>query len=886
MISQTISHYRIIEKLGGGGMGIVYKAEDTRLHRFVALKFLPDEVATDPQALVRFQREAKVISSLNHPHICVLYDVGRQDGMDYLVMECVEGETLAKRLEKGPLPLDQALKYGAQIADALDKAHGKGVVHRDLKPGNIMLTPTGAKLLDFGLARIAAPLTGAATLTAAVSQTSPVTQEGAIVGTLQYMSPEQVEGTEIDGRSDIFSLGAVLYEMVSGKRAFEGRSRLSVASAILEKEPAPICTIKPMTPLTLEHAIRRCLSKSPVDRWQSAADLKCELEWIVESGTRSGTLPVPAIRRTKALSLYAGLATMVALALASLLWYESAKPRPASPVVRFTLTFPASEPLAVNNGPALAFAPDGRRIAYVVHRGDTSQIYVRELASFEDKLMLGTEGASQPFFSWDGEWLGFFADGKLKKISVRGGPAVVLCEAPEGIGATWLRDGGIVFNADWREGLRRVPGGGGASTVLTHPDVQRGEAYHWRPEVLPNGEAVLFTDKKGPGRTETSIAVLSLKSGEWNTLIDKGDSPLYLASGHIVYERDGAFLAAPFDLEKLAVTGPSFPVLQGVLFDLDFGGGQIAVSRDGSVAYVPGTTRPLENLLVTVDRSGHETPLSNLHRSYEDLTLSPDGRFLALTMRGEQEWNVWLYDLRHGNLSRVTFEGDNRDPIWSADSKRVAYGSFRNGHYGIFWKPIFGPGPEEKLVETEVTPWPFSFSRDGQWLSYTLENPSIPTAGVFLLPVKGDRQAKRIVSEPSAYGGAISPDGKWLAYESRESGRSEVYVRELPSGPGKWQISSEGGVRPRWSADGHELFFRSGVIAGTSTLMTVPVQTEGAFTAGSPRPLFRFRYEQGGHDYAVMPDGQHFICIKESERESSATQMNVVLNWSAELQRK
>ena len=875
--------YQILALLGAGGMGEVYRARDTRLERTVAIKILPQQFSCDPVRKQRFEREAKTISTLNHPHICVLHDVGHQDGMDYLVLECLEGETLAKRLEKGPLPLDQAFKYGAQIADALDKAHRHGIVHRDLKPGNIMLTSTGAKLLDFGLATSASPLADDVTLTG--GQASPLTEQNTVVGTFQYMSPEQLEGKHIDWRGDIFSLGAVLYEMVTGKRAFEGKSQFSVASAILEKEPAPICALKPMSPLALDHAIRRCLAKRPDDRWQSAADIKCELEWIVETGARSGPLPSPTLRGARVpLLLYAGLVTILAFGLAALLWYESARSHSA-PVFRFTIALPTSEPLAVNNGPALALAPDGRRIAYIVHHGDTSQLYVRELASFEGKLMQGTEGASQPFFSWDGEWLGFFADGKLKKISVSGGPAIVLCEAPEGIGATWLKDGGIVFNADWREGLRRVSGGGGVSTVLTHPDMQRGEAYHWRPEVLPSGEAVLFTDKKGPSRAETSIAILSLKSGEWKTVIDKGNSPLYLASGHIAYERDGVFLAAPLDLGKLAVTGPSFPVLQGVLFDLDFDGAQIAVSRDGSVAYIPGTTRPLDNTLVSVDRSGRESALSNLHRSYEDLTLSPDGRFLALTIRGEQQWNVWLYDLRQMTLSRLTFEGDNRDPIWSSDGKRVAYSSFRNGHYGIFWKPIVGPGGEEELVKTEATPWPFSFSRDGQWLSYTLENPSAPTTGIYLLTLKGDREAKRIVSVPSAYGGAISPNGRWLAYESRESGRSEVYVKEL-SGPGKWQISSEGGFRPRWSADGRELFFRSGTFTGESTLMSVGIQTAGAFSAGSPRPLFRFHYTQGGHDYAVMPDGQHLICIKESEHETRATQINLILNWSAELKEK
>jgi eukaryotic-like serine/threonine-protein kinase len=874
--------YEILAPLGAGGMGEVYRACDTRLQRTVAIKILPLQFSSDPVRKERFEREAKTISNLNHPHICVLYDVGHQQGIDYLVMECVEGETLAKRLEKGPLPLDQVAKYGAQIADALDIAHHNGVVHRDLKPGNIMLTTTGAKLLDFGLAKPATPLPGDVTLTGA--QTSPLTEQNTIIGTFQYMSPEQVEGKHIDWRSDIFSLGAVLYEMVTGKRAFEGKSQFSVASAILEKEPAPICAIKPMAPLALDHVIRRCLAKSPGDRWQSAADLKCELEWIAETGARSGVLPVPAIRGGRALILYAGLVTILAFALAGLLWYQSSKPRPASPPVRFTLTLPASEALAVTNGSALAFAPDARRLVYVVRHSETTQLFVRDIAAFEGKLLAGTDGATGPFFSPDGEWIGFYADGKLKKVSVDGGPAINLCEAPEGNGATWLPDNTIVFNADWREGLRRVSAAGGTPAALTRPDLTRGETFHWWPDVLPGGQAVLFTDQRGPGSEGAGIAVLSLKNGKWETVIEKGTNPHYLRTGHILYLNGSALFAAPFDAEDLKVTGPPSPVLQGVLVDPDFSTAQAAVSREGSIAYVPGTVTRMQNMLMKVDRKGHEQPLTDIHRGFEDLTISPDGRFLATTIMGDV-WNVWLYDLGRGALSRLTFEGDNRDPIWTADSKRVIYVSFRNGHFGIFWKPVSGGGSEEELVATESLPWPTSCSRDGRWFTYDV-GPPAPATGIYLLPLIGERKPAPIIVEPFAEAAMISPDGKWIAYESRESGRSEIYVRQFPSGATKWQITTEGGIRPKWSASGSELFFRTGGIRSESTLMSVAIQTEPSLITSKPRPLFQFRYAQAGHDYAVMPDNQHFICIKESEHETSATQVNVILNWNAELKEK
>jgi eukaryotic-like serine/threonine-protein kinase len=884
LVSGTkLGPYEIVSPLGAGGMGEVYRAKDTRLERTVAIKILPAEVAKDAVRKQRFEREAKTISSLNHPNICTLHDIGSQDGVEYLVMECVEGETLAKRLEKGPLPMEQVLKYGAQIADALDKAHRAGIVHRDLKPGNIMLTGTGAKLLDFGLAKPAAPLASVATLTAAVARDSPVTEQGTIVGTFQYMSPEQVEGKEVDGRSDIFSLGAVLYEMQTGKRAFEGKSQLSVASAILERDPPPISVIKPMTPPALDHTIRRCIAKGPEDRWQSAADLKCELAWIIESGSHSAAAPIPASRGAKALSLYAGLATVVALTVAGFLWRQSAKqPRNLSPV-RFIISLPASDPISLTTGPALAFEPDTQRIVYVVRHEGATRLYLRDLNAFEGKLLADTEGAAEPFFSPNGQWIGFQAGGKLKKISVNGGPAIVICDAPEGNGATWLPDDTIVFNADWREGLRRVSAAGGTSQVVSRPDRGRGEAFHWWPEVLPSGEAVLFTDQKGPSSSEGNIAVLSLKTGESRIVLPRGSNAHYLPADKVLlYFNERALWAAPFDPVKLEVTGPSFPALQGFLSDQDSTAAQVALSRDGSIVFVPATFSQLQNTLMKVDRTGHEQPLTELRRDYEDLTLSPDGRFLAMTVRGDA-WNVWLYDLERGTLSRVTFDGDNRDPIWTVDSKRVVYVSFRNGRFGLYWKPIYGNGAEEALVTTDGIPWPNSCSADGRSCAYDL-GPGAPSPGIYLLPLVGERKTTALLADPSAQGAMISPDGKWVAYQSTESGRDEVYVRQFPSGASKWQLSAEGGVRPIWSANGRELFFREGGLRSESMLMSVAIQTQPSFTAGSPKQLFPFRYAQAGHDYAVTPDGQHFICIKEPQ--AGPTEVAVVLNWASELVKK
>jgi serine/threonine protein kinase len=872
--------YEILAPLGAGGMGEVYKARDTRLERTVAVKVLPERLSLSTESRQRFEREAKTISVLSDPHICTLYDVGNQDGVEYLVMEYLEGETLAERLAKGPLPLDQTLRCGIEIAQALDKAHRQGIVHRDLKPGNVMLTKSGVKLLDFGLAKAMAPVEQPGALTSLPTALPPsnLTEKGTILGTFQYMAPEQLEGREADARTDIFALGAVLYEMATGKKAFSGSTQASLITAIMSAQPAPISQVQATSPPVLDYVVKICLAKNPDDRWQSAADVKRGVEWVGENW--GATAPTAASASRSVGRLAAVAAATAALVVVAFLAGERVRPRTAaSPVVRFSLSPSPGEQFA-SGGAVLAFSPNGRTIAAIVRRDGTTQISVHDVGSFESKLLPGTEGAFYPFFSPDGGWLGFYADGKLKKIPSAGGPVIVLCGAPEGAGATWLSDETIVFSSDWREGLKQVSAGGGAPKFLTQPDTAAGENYHWVPEALPDGSAVLFDDQKGvsgsPG--ESNVAVLSLKTGKWQTLIEKGTNPHYLAGGYIVYERDGVLLAAPFDANRLSVTGSSVPVLQGVPVDPDAGTTQVAVSRSGSVAYLAGIAAPADSSLVVVDRAGNERPLTSLRRPYEDLALSPDGRILALTLIGEP-LNVWLYDLARDTLSRFTFEGDNRDPIWASDGRRVIYVAGRENRFHLRWKPIDGSGAEEELASMDRVPMAYSCSPDDRWLSYSAANT------VYLLPLSGgERKPKAIESGPFTFGGAISPDGKWLAYQSSDSGQSEIYVQAL-AGAGKWQISVAGGVRPRWSKDGSELFFRSGSQGGRSTLMSVPIQQGPTFSAGTPRALFPFRYVQGGHDYAVMPDGQHFICIKRPETDAGSTRVNVIVNFAAELRK-
>ena len=542
--------YEILGALGAGGMGEVYRARDTRLGREVAIKILPAHLSSDPLRKLRFEREAKTICSLNHPHICVLHDVGSQDGIDYLVMECVEGETLARRLEKGALPVEQVLKYGMQITDALDKAHRSGVIHRDLKPGNIMLTPTGAKLLDFGLAKPTTPMASLATLTATAAKQSPATEQGTIVGTFQYMSPEQIEAKELDSRSDIFSLGAVLYEMVTGQRAFQGKSQLSVASAILEKEPEPISTIRPTTPPALDHAVSRCLAKDREERWQTTRDLAHELKWIAEGGSQAAAAVLVTSSR-KLLERLAWTAGALGIALTLILWqpWRSA-PGPPQPI-HVTAEIGAEAGLPTDLAPVVALSPNGSHLAFIAQGADhKDRIYIRSLEQLRAAPLSGTEGAEDLFFSPDGQWIGFFADGKLKKISTEGGAAVTLCDAPVDRGGSWSEDGTIVFSPRAEGGLSKVSSSGGTPQLLTTLDKQAREHTHRWPQVLPGGRAVMFTSSARAGVYEDAdIEVYSISSGQRKTVYRGGFYGRYLPSGHLVYMHEGTLFAVPFDLQ-------------------------------------------------------------------------------------------------------------------------------------------------------------------------------------------------------------------------------------------------------------------------------------------------------------------------------------------------
>jgi len=885
----------ILSAIGAGGMGEVYRARDTRLDRVVAIKVLPAHLADTSELRERFDREAKTIASLNHPHICILHDIGHQDGIDFLVMEYIEGETLAQRLSKGALPLEQVLQYAIEISDALDKAHRKGITHRDLKPGNIMLTKSGTKLLDFGLAKLrqdAAPATPPSELP---TVSDPITAQGTILGTLQYMAPEQLEGGEVDARTDIFAFGAVVYEMPTGKRAFEGKSQASVISSIISSDPPPMSSLQPMTPPALDRLVKRCLAKDPENRWQTARDLELELKWIAEGGSLARSFPVAPTRgiraRWKGVSVWGGAAVLLAAIVGLAAWNLKPLGSPQA-VSRFTIMLPPGQQLAgLEIGPAVALSPDGTHLAYVAIEGGTQQIYLRPMDSLEAAPIPSTEGAGNPFFSPNGQWLGFFADGKLKKVSVSGGTAITLGEAPAPRGATWASDGVIAFAPTNVSGIQQISDAGGVPRPLSH--LGKGEQGHRWPEFLPGGNAVLFAAAtSGINFTNTQVAVQSIGTGERRNLIQAGTHPRYASSGHLTYLQGGSLMAVPFDPQRLTITGAAVSIVNGVLQSRAIGDAQYDFSATGSLVYVPGGVQSNQSRLVWVSRNGTEQSLAAPAHSYLAPRLSPDGRRIAVSI-DEQDAQLWLYDLGRGTFTWFTFEGSaNYFPIWTPDGKRIAFQSNREGPSNIFWQLADGSGRAERLTTGEYVTAPNSWSPDGQLLAFFEVNP-ITQRDIWVMRM-GDpsassgqvRKAQPFLRTQFNEGGPrFSPDAQWLAYSSDESGRTEIYVQPYPGPGGKWQISTDGGTEPVWNHSGSELFYRN-----RDEMMAVDIATQPNFTAGKPKVLFEGHYETNPvpiANYDISTDGQRFLMLKPVEQAQGAlTQINVVLNWFEELKQK
>ena len=893
----TLGPYQIDAPLGAGGMGEVYKATDTRLDRTVAIKVLPEHVAADPDLKQRFEREARTVAALNHPHICTLFDIGREGETDFLVMEYLDGETVAQRLEKGALPLDQALQIAIEIADALDKAHRQGIVHRDLKPGNIMLTKAGAKLLDFGLAKLRKPGTVDATgFSAAATQTEPLTARGMILGTLPYMAPEQVQGKDTDARTDLFAFGAIVYEMVTGRRVFTGDNQASLIAAILETQPPPLSTLDPVTPPALDHLVMRCLAKDADDRWQTARDLHEQLAWIRTGGSEPGGdglasgVAQSAYRRT----LLWALTTLVvgSVVTGAVVW--TARPvTPAHPA-RFVMATPPDGPVCAGtgcDGLALAISPDGRLIVYQVRESADAanwQLWVRQLDQLEATPIRGTEGAVTPFFSPDGEWLAFrdARDDTLKRVPVLGGsPVTIAAFDADARSLSWGSDDSIVFSNRGQTrgaGLSRVPAVGGEPVVLTTPDPEQGETDHWWPQALPGGETVLFTAWAGSDAA-SRIAAVSVETGDVTYLDLRGTHPQFTPTGHLVYGVNGTLWAAGFDPNRLEVTSSPVPVVENVTVQ-ESGTANFGFAATGSLVYLSDEEGGgIARTLVWVDRQGREEPLGLPPQQYEFPRVSPDGARVAVSVIGEENLDVWVWDVARGGLSRITTDpaNDGPDPAWTPDSKKVVFQSDRNGALGLFWRAADGTGDVERLMTMEDvnTIRPTSLSPDGAHLLFhTLSAETNWDIG--MLSIGEGRPTMLVQSDATEYDGEISPDGSWIAYTSDEAGAADIYVRRFPDLSERHRISTEGGRGPVWSSDGQEIVFRR--FGGGAQMMAVAVTTEPTFTIGTPEVLFEEPYyRSGGRHYDLAPDGR-LLMIKE---HSATKNIHVVFNWFEELKR-
>ncbi len=879
--------YEIVAPLGAGGMGEVYRARDTRLDRIVAIKILPCHLADCADLRERFEREARCIASLNHPHICTIHDVGHQDGTDYLVMEYLEGETLAQRLQRGPLAPTQVLQYAIQIADALDKAHRKGITHRDLKPGNIMLTRSGAKLLDFGLAKLKQPaVISDATLTALPTS---ITSEGSIIGTLQYMAPEQLEGKEVDARTDIFAFGALVYEAATGKSAFEGKSKASLIAKIMEADPPPMSSSQVLTPYALDRVVQSCLAKDPDERWQSAADLTRELKWIAEAGAQAATSVSPGKEvvgfRNRTL-MYIGVAEAVLLLAlgATLVFTRGTGVAPSAvSVMRTSIVLPAGQRLTSEAADyPMAVSPDGSRIAYVAEEEAGTQLYVRELSELEPKPIAGTFGARHPFFSPDGRWVGFFGEGALQRVSVAGGAPLRICNiSGVSMGASWSSDNTIVFGSRGT-GLYRVGATGGTPQRLAG-----GDKGTW-PEILPDNRTVLFS-------TGFAIATIPLNGGKAHILARTNDSlsdsssegPAVLGSGyvlqarftrsgHLVYgQSPGVVRALPFDLESLSLTGPPVSMIDSVERAQDGGAIYFAIADTGLLLYAPTGQH---HQMVWVDRNGAETPISSDRAAFRVPRLSPNGKLIAVAVSDEtRRSDIWIYNAENGAKRRLTTEGHNLEPVWTPDGRRLAFYS----DAALVEMQANGSGSREILLTGDRSRSPCSWSSNGKDLLFEQSEAGRNTLWRSHRSLQ-NASPELLIRSTNGECGVLSPDGKWLAYVSNESGRAEVYVDSYPSLAEQISVSANGGHRPRWSRDGRELFYREG-----DALMSVSVDTIAGFRAGKPRRLFTgpYRGESQEPAFDVSPDSRRFLMIK-SDAAATLRQINAVENWFEELKRR
>jgi serine/threonine-protein kinase len=919
--------YAVTAKLGEGGMGVVFRATDTKLGRDVALKVLPEAFAVDAQRMQRFQREAQVLASLNHPHIAAIYGLeeagaalqssgppsGQASGAPTraLVMELVEGPTLAERIAQGAIPFEEALPIAKQIAEALEYAHERGIIHRDLKPANIKLTADGqVKVLDFGLAKALADDIASSDVSASPTLSMAATKAGYILGTAAYMSPEQAKGKPVDRRTDVWAFGCVLYEMLMAKHAFPGEDVSETLAAIIRGEP-DWNALPRETPTRVHRLLRRCLDKDIKRRLQAIGEARITIEEAIAhpetapmgelaEGALSPPLPMPLWRRPLP---WAGLAGALAVGLLLTVWAPW-RPAPEPPAaVRVNGELGADVSLARPDlGASATLSADGTLLAFIAQksagRGQTPQLYVRRLDQLQALPLPGTDGAREPFFSPDGQWIGFFDEGKLKKISVGGGPAVTLCDVQAPRGGFWADDDTIIFAVVVGAGLSRVPAAGGAPQPLTTLDQSSGEITHRWPQVLPGGQAVLFTaHNSGSNFDEANLVVQSLDTGQRKIVHRGGYYGRYLPSGHLVYMREGTLFAAPFDLERLEITRQPAPALERVTSNSNTAGAQFTFSRTGTLAYLPGETSAQRVTIQWMDRDGKTQPLRSTPGNYLSPRFSPDGQRLALEIDEGTQQDVWVYEWQRDRMVRLTFDaGEERNPVWTPDGGRITFSSRETvgGLPNLYWKRADGIGDVQRLTQSKNSQQPGAWHPSGKFLVFEERDPQTGP-DILILPMEGDEKsgwkpgtpAKFVNDKSAERDPAFSPDGRWVAYTSNQNGRSDVFVRPFPGPGGKWQISTEGGQHPAWSPNGKELFFRS---ADRRIMVAGYTAAGDSFTAGTPR-----LWSEGTNivvrgtlrTFDLHPDGKRFAVLKAPAAQDDTKQDKIVFifNFFDELRR-
>jgi Tol biopolymer transport system component len=887
-----LGSYEVVVPIGAGGMGEVYQAHDTKLGRDVAIKVLPEVFAHDPERLSRFQREAKMLAALNHPNIAQIYGLDDSGSIHFLIMELVSGETLADRVKSGPVPVEESLKIAVQIAEALEAAHEKGIIHRDLKPANVKVTPEGkVKVLDFGLAKAFAGDAPNEDIGNSPTLSRAATMQGVILGTAAYMSPEQARGKVVDKRTDLWSFGCVLFEQLTGKQAFDGEDITEILAAVVKIEP-DWNLLPENTPPIIRKLLRRCLQKDKTLRLRDAGDARLEIHETLT--TTAPADPVAAQRKGPLSNIRAAWSiAAIAIVLAALGWGAFAYFRraPAGPQpVRFFVSPPGAGRLAMvaptitgASVNPLAVSPDGSRIAIVAAGADgKSQLLVRSLDTLAAQPLAGTEGAFQPFWSPDSRFIGFFAGGKIKKIEVSGGPPITLCDAPDPRNGTWNRDGVILFGPSANSALARVSAAGGVPTAAT--TLRQGETVHVRPFFLPDSQHFLYRAATGPGGGP--IYVGSLNSAERKFLFNADSSNVAYSEGHLLFLREKTLMAQPFDARRLVLTGDAFPIAENILTGVTTNPvGVFSVSENGVLVYETGAPTAGDQLL-WLDRNGKQMSVLGDPALYTDLELSPDGKRASVSISDQagKERDIWFYDVARGLRTRFTFgAGAAVSSIWSPDGSRIVFDAIRKGHLDLYQKSSSGAGTEEVLLEDNLDKYPTSWSPDGKFIIYHTV-PGQTGRELFTFPLSGDHKPVPFLNTKFDVAfGQFSPDGRWVAYRSDESGRNEVYVAPFP-GPGeKWQISTAGGTLPRWRRDGTEIFY----LAPDNKLMVATVNGKGAsFEVRAVNPLFETRIALGGrYQYDVSPDGQRFLINTLPEQAASADPITVVLNWTAGLKK-